>query len=190
MAAIQDATLDLANKEIAFDNLELMIEQLDNANNLDNLGLWPPLISLLSHDEPRLRFMAAWCCGTAVQNNIKSQQAFVAHQDGAGVRSLVEMVWNDRVKENRRKAVYAISSAVRNCQRALEVAVEALPEEWVRGRKVEAEDMEAVDELVKELRVWAAREVEEERREEEAEKKLEEAEKKLEEVKKVEVNST
>lgn len=66
-------TLD--NKEQAFDNLEQLIENLDNANNLENLKLWNPLIGQLSSPESSLRYMAAWVCGTAVQNNLKSQES-------------------------------------------------------------------------------------------------------------------
>ena len=74
MAAIQNPDITLENKLIAFDNLEQLIESIDNANNLENLGLWTPLIEQLVNDEAELRTMAAWCVGTAVQNNIKAQE--------------------------------------------------------------------------------------------------------------------
>ena len=73
MAVIQsDATLE--NKLIAFDNFEQMIETIDNANNMQNLGLWTPLVEQLKEQEPDLRRMAAWCLGTAVQNNVAAQE--------------------------------------------------------------------------------------------------------------------
>ena len=74
MAAIQSPDVDLENKLIAFDNFEQMVENIDNANNIEPLGLWTPLVALLAHDEAELRAMAAWCCGTAVQNNEKAQE--------------------------------------------------------------------------------------------------------------------
>ena len=74
MAAIQSADISLDNKLVAFDNLEQLIESLDNANNLEPLGLWAPLVGLLGHEEGELRRMAAWCVGTAVQNNVKAQE--------------------------------------------------------------------------------------------------------------------
>jgi len=64
---------DLENKLVAFDNFEQLIESIDNANNLEPLGLWTPLVQLLKHEEADMRRMAAWCIGTAVQNNEKAQ---------------------------------------------------------------------------------------------------------------------
>lgn len=66
-----DVSLD--DKLVAFDNFEQLIESMDNANNMEPLGLWSPLVGLLAHREPDMRRMAAWCVGTAVQNNEKSQ---------------------------------------------------------------------------------------------------------------------
>ena len=66
-----DVSLD--DKLVAFDNFEQLIESLDNANNMESLGLWTPLVQLLDHEEADMRRMAAWCVGTAVQNNEKSQ---------------------------------------------------------------------------------------------------------------------
>ena len=73
MAALYSPDVDLENKIVAFDNFEQLIESLDNANNMESLGLWTPLVQLLDHEEADMRRMAAWCVGTAVQNNEKSQ---------------------------------------------------------------------------------------------------------------------
>lgn len=73
MAAVASPQVTLDNKLVAFDNFEQLIENLDNANNMEILGLWEPLAGLLASEEPELRRYAAWCLGTAVQNNIKSQ---------------------------------------------------------------------------------------------------------------------
>ncbi|RUS19624.1 hypothetical protein BC937DRAFT_87186 [Endogone sp. FLAS-F59071] len=54
--------------------------------DIQNMKLWPPILSLLSSPEPSLRKGAAWVCGTAVQNNIKAQQA-------VGVMNVLED-WN------------------------------------------------------------------------------------------------
>jgi len=74
MAAIQHPDVDLDNKITAFDNFEQLIENLDNANNMEPLKLWMPLVEQLDNPEPELRRYAAWCVGTAVQNNTKSQE--------------------------------------------------------------------------------------------------------------------
>lgn len=74
MRAITSEETDLENKLIAFDNFEQLVEQIDNANNIESLGLWPPLLKQLENEEAELRRMAAWCVGTAVQNNVKAQE--------------------------------------------------------------------------------------------------------------------
>lgn len=73
MEVLHSDESDLENRLIAFDNFEQLIESIDNANNLEPLGLWTPLIQLLKHEEADMRRMAAWCVGTAVQNNEKAQ---------------------------------------------------------------------------------------------------------------------
>ncbi len=73
MEALHSEEVDLENKLVAFDNFEQLVESIDNANNLEPLGLWTPLVELLKHKEPDMRRMAAWCIGTAVQNNEKAQ---------------------------------------------------------------------------------------------------------------------
>ncbi|KAF8538236.1 armadillo-type protein [Trichophaea hybrida] len=153
MEAIQDPEVSLKDKETAFDNFELMIEQLDNANNIENLELWPPLISLLSAPEKELRLLAAWCCGTAVQNNIKSQQDFHKH---GGVSKLVDLLLKDPAEDVRKKAVYALSSAVRNLQPALDAGLESLPSELLAGQELKADNMEGIDALMTKLRERAA----------------------------------
>jgi len=74
MAAIENPEVDLDNKLIAFDNLEQLLEGIDNANNLEPLKLWTPLVQQLEAKEEELRMYAAWCIGTAVQNNVKAQE--------------------------------------------------------------------------------------------------------------------
>lgn len=74
MASIQSPETSLENKLVAFDNFEQLIENLDNANNMQVLGLWTPLVELLKDEASEIRRMAAWCVGTAVQNNVTAQE--------------------------------------------------------------------------------------------------------------------
>lgn len=74
MEVIHDDSATMENKLIAFDNFEQLIENLDNANNMGVLGLWTPLIEVLADNDADMRRMAAWCIGTAVQNNEKAQE--------------------------------------------------------------------------------------------------------------------
>ncbi|KAK4168051.1 nucleotide exchange factor Fes1-domain-containing protein [Cladorrhinum sp. PSN259] len=150
MEVLHDPTCDLENKLIAFDNFEQLIESLDNANNLANLSLWTPLLELLADENDEIRLYAAWCVGTAVQNNVKSQERLLAV---GGIPLLVERAIKDGEGEKvRRKAIYALSSAVRNYQPALDVALEELGKRGAgdhgKGDKVDACDMEVVDEIM------------------------------------------
>ena len=158
MEVILDPGADEPDKETAFDNFEMLIQQLDNANNMEALGLWPPLMTLLAASPEHLRLMAAWCCGTAVQNNAKSQAAL--HANG-GVPRLLQLALADPAPAVRKKAVYALSCAVRNFQPALQQLLADVPDDMIAGhgtlRTTRADDMEAIDELMKRLRERAAR---------------------------------
>ncbi|CAG8460477.1 2084_t:CDS:2 [Ambispora leptoticha] len=112
IASISDPNETVENKEIAFDNLEMLVEQIDNANDIEKMNLWPKLISFLSFAETSLRIQALWVCGTAVQNNIKAQKAFIDH---GGLRIALEMLKNTNEDgEVKSKALYAVSGSIKH----------------------------------------------------------------------------
>lgn len=74
MDVADHAEATVGDKVTAFENLEMLIQGIDNANNMEGLGLWTRLIKHLDDEEPELRMFAAWCCGTAVQNNVQAQK--------------------------------------------------------------------------------------------------------------------
>lgn len=157
MAAILsiDPEITLEDKLVAFDNFEQLIENLDNANLLAPLSLWTPLLSCLQHQESELRRMAAWCVGTAVQNNEKSQERLLAM---GGIPLLVKMaIGESEGGQVRRKAIYALSSACRNYQPSMDVFTEELGKLGRSGENVDAADMDACDKLIGGLREEAAK---------------------------------
>lgn len=110
---ITNPEAELENKLIAFDNFEMLIENLDNANNIENLKLWEPLISVLKSDEEELRAFALSVIGTAVQNNTKSQENFLKYEDG--LPGVIEIAGNTKeVPAVRTKAFYALSNLIRH----------------------------------------------------------------------------
>lgn len=137
------------SKMTAFDNFEQLVENLDNANNMEPLGLWTPLLGQLDNSEPDMRRMAAWCVGTAVQNNVKSQERLLAMN---GVAKLCKVAVQDADQQVRRKAVYALSSSVRNYQPAMNEAVKSLPKDVVGADQVSADDMDKIDAIMAKLR--------------------------------------
>lgn len=171
MEVLHSDESDLENKLIAFDNFEQLIEGIDNANNLEPLGLWTPLVKLLHHEEAEMRRYAAWCIGTAVQNNEKAQDKVctlgISTESGIGgveanfpsaqlvvlnaIPTLVNMATTEPNPAARKKSVYALSSAVRNYQPAMNELVKALPEGYPT-EKVDSGDMEAVDSIMNKLR--------------------------------------
>ncbi|THW08914.1 hsp70-like protein [Aureobasidium pullulans] len=153
MQAIHDPSVDHENKGIAWDNFEQLVENLDNANNMEALKLWTPLVEKLESEETQDREMACWCLGTAVQNNIKCQERALA----VGAIPKVAKLCSDPDAGVRKKAIRVISSEVRNYQPALDEAVKYLPEEIVGDGKFDAEDMASVDIVVNGLRERSAK---------------------------------
>lgn len=148
-----EAEITLEDKLIAFDNFEQLIESLDNANNIENLGLWTPLLEQLKSDQPDCRKMAAWCIGTAVQNNEKTQERLFAV---GGIPPLVELSTKVSEQEDvRRKAIYALSSGCRNYQQSLDLAIEELKKKGHEYDAADATDMESVDKIIHDLRAKA-----------------------------------
>jgi len=68
------------------------------------------------------------------------------------IPTLVRMATSDTEKKVRKKAVFALSSSVRNFQAALDAAVEHVPAEFKPQQKLDANDMESVDVLINKLR--------------------------------------
>ena len=150
MSIIQDPTIALPSKLTAFDNFEQLIESIDNANYLEPLGLWTPLMRLLADEEAELRRMAAWCVGTAVQNNPKSQERALVV---GAVPLLVEMAAKEEQEAVRRKAIYALSSLMRNFQRGVDEVLRQVSQDVRGDGKVAAGSMEEVDDLVERIKV-------------------------------------
>ena len=144
-----DPEITHESKMIAFDNFEQLVEQIDNANNLEAMGLWTPLLLQLDNTSADHRRMAAWCVGTAVQNNVKAQERLLAMN---GVDKLVDMSLNDTDKATRKKSVYGLSSAIRNYQPAMNQAVKRLPKDIVGPDQVSAADMDVIDAIMSKLR--------------------------------------
>lgn len=113
MKLIMNEEADLENKLISIDNFEMLIENLDNANNIENLKLWDPLFKILEFNEQELVAGSLSIIGTAVQNNVNSQDNFLKY-DG-GLRKIINLANDKEQSFNVRvKALYALSNLVRN----------------------------------------------------------------------------
>jgi len=95
--------------------------------------------------------MAAWCIGTAVQNNPKAQEKLCALE---AIPTLLNLALSDPAPNVRQKAVYALSSGIRNYGPSLNILLRLLPEQLI-GRSattIDAGDMEAIDQIMTNLR--------------------------------------
>lgn len=149
MAVIQNDEATHDAKVTAFDNFEQLVENIDNANNMEILGLWTPLIEQLKSEDADLRRMAAWCIGTAVQNNERGQERLLVM---GCIPKLIDLALSDSDQAVRRKCVYALSSEVRNYQPATTEALKHLPDDKKPSESIQASDMDAIDSLMARLR--------------------------------------
>ncbi|RCK58055.1 Hsp70 nucleotide exchange factor FES1 [Candida viswanathii] len=110
---VQTPDVSTSDKEIALENFEMLIENLDNANNIGNLNLWDPLNKILADAKTPVDLKVLICgiIGTAVQNNPKSQEDF-HKSDGLG--ELIKLAQDGTNKALQLKALYAMSSAIRD----------------------------------------------------------------------------
>lgn len=169
MTAIVSADVDLDNKMIAFDNFEQLIENIDNANNMEHLRLWMPLTQQLDSREPKLRMMAAWCISTAIQNNPRGQERVSKIRRMVSISSdsdcmivqvlilgaiprLVDIALHDIDPSTRKKAAGVLSSASRNYQAGLDAVLKELPRDYQPDDGVDTGNMEAVDAVIDKLR--------------------------------------
>lgn len=72
------------------------------------------------------------------------------------IPSLIRLALEDPFEAVRRKAIYALSSGIRNYEPGLDAAVERLPQNMKPGTRIDAGNMEAVDEIIQRLKTMSA----------------------------------
>ncbi|KAI8990373.1 nucleotide exchange factor Fes1-domain-containing protein [Trametes punicea] len=98
----------------ALDNFEMLIEQIDNANNIEKLKMWEPLHGLLTNptSSEDIQRQVLWILGTAVQNNPAAQHSYLALSP---LRTLLSFLSPTiRSGKTRAKAVYALSGLLKH----------------------------------------------------------------------------
>ncbi|KAG6890165.1 hypothetical protein C0995_010869 [Termitomyces sp. Mi166 len=99
----------------ALDHLEMLIEQIDNANDLAKLKLWEPLHALLTASTSTLeiKMQALWVIGTAVQNNPSAQDAYLALDPLPTLVSFLTPSHSSTL-QTRSKTIYALSGLLKH----------------------------------------------------------------------------
>jgi len=93
----------------ALDDFEMLVENIDNANDLVKLKMWDPLHSLLTSPKSseNIKMQSLWVIGTAVQNNPFAQDAYLSLGPISTILSFLSP--SIESPQLRSKAVYALS---------------------------------------------------------------------------------
>lgn len=119
-----DETKSEDERAQALENFEMLVENIDNANNMAPLKLWEPLIKLLNTTpSPALRTATLWIFGTAVQNNPKAQSDFLRDSPIPLVLSCLDPA-TSLDPGIRSKAVYVLAGTLKHSRAALQTFTE------------------------------------------------------------------
>ncbi|KIK61434.1 hypothetical protein GYMLUDRAFT_43009 [Collybiopsis luxurians FD-317 M1] len=122
----------------ALDNLEMLIEQIDNANNLEKLKMWEPLHALLTSTPDAVATHAIWVIGTALQNNPAAQDAYLKLNPIPTLTSFLApnpSSTSSSAQRIRSKVIYALSGLLKHNAPALVRMEEDGSEGWSRLRE-------------------------------------------------------
>ncbi|KAF2688504.1 Hsp70 nucleotide exchange factor FES1 [Lentithecium fluviatile CBS 122367] len=154
MAMVTSADTTIEQKRRALEDFETLVQGIDNANNIEALRLWTPLVEQLEHKDAGVRMWAAWSVGTAVENNVKAQKRLLVV---GGIPTLVKLATEDPDMTVRKKAIRALSGVSRNFQPGLDAVVAHVPASFKPQGSLNAGDMSAVDSVIQPLRENAQR---------------------------------
>ncbi|KAJ4840153.1 hypothetical protein Tsubulata_000235, partial [Turnera subulata] len=107
---LNNSTLSLQDRQRALQELLVLVEPIDNANDLHKLGGLAALIQELNHPESEIRTLSAWVIGKASQNNAVVQKQVL---ELGALPKLMKMV-RSTFAEEAIKALYAVSALIRN----------------------------------------------------------------------------
>ncbi|TFY65306.1 hypothetical protein EVG20_g5648 [Dentipellis fragilis] len=108
-----DTGLTVEQRITALDDMEMLVESIDNANDLAKLGIWEQLHTLIITDSSeKIRTQALWVIGTAVQNNPSAQRAYLSSDPLPTILSFLKP--SVRSPQLRSKAVYTLSALLKH----------------------------------------------------------------------------
>jgi len=107
----------LEDRQRALDELLILVEPIDNANDLHKLGGLVAIIRELHNAEPEIRKTSAWILGKAGQNNVLVQNQILE----LGVLNILIKMVGSSYTEEAIKALYAISALIRNNEHGQEL---------------------------------------------------------------------
>lgn len=108
---LNNSSLSLEDHLRALEELLILVEAIDNANDLHKLGGLASVIRELSNSDPGIRVACAWIVGKASQNNPVVQNQVL---ELGALPKLMTMVKSSFIEEEAVKALYAVSAIIRN----------------------------------------------------------------------------
>ncbi|KAJ8645871.1 hypothetical protein MRB53_007619 [Persea americana] len=112
IADLNNSSISLEDRHRALNELLILVESIDNANDLNKLGGLVAIIRELNSSEPEIRTTSAWILGKASQNNPLVQNQVL--ELGVGVLSKLLNMVKSNFTEEAIKALYAVSAVIRN----------------------------------------------------------------------------
>ncbi|WJZ81858.1 hypothetical protein VitviT2T_001674 [Vitis vinifera] len=110
IADLNNSSLPMEDHHRALQELLILVEPIDNANDLNKLGGLTVVIRELDNPDPEIRKTSAWILGKASQNNPVVQKQVL---ELGALPKLMKMV-NSSFVEEATKALYAVSALIRN----------------------------------------------------------------------------
>ncbi|KAL3835764.1 hypothetical protein ACJIZ3_010500 [Penstemon smallii] len=107
---LNNLSLPLEDRHRALQELLILVEPIDNANDLHKLGGLTAVVTELNNPNPEIRSISAWILGKASQNNPVVQNQIL---ELGTLAKLMEMACSSFIEEST-KALYTISSLVRD----------------------------------------------------------------------------
>lgn len=110
-----DPKISIDDKLTALEDFEMLIQNLDNANNMSPMGIWPEISKLYTYtgeEQDEFRGLAALITGSAVQNNMKCQNDFLSIVGKDGFESLLSLVTKSNHFNVRARSLYALTGLV------------------------------------------------------------------------------
>ncbi|KAF9228147.1 Fes1-domain-containing protein [Gyrodon lividus] len=109
-----DVTKDEDTRIAAMDDLEMLVENIDNANDLQKLKMWEPLQGLLGLPTTTdgLKLQTLWVIGTALQNNPAAQLSYLSSNPIPSILACLSPLSNSA--NTRSKAIYALSALLKH----------------------------------------------------------------------------
>ncbi|KAI3745438.1 hypothetical protein L1987_58550 [Smallanthus sonchifolius] len=114
---LNNLSLSLVDRHRALEELLVLVEAIDNANDLHKMGGLSVVIRELTHSDSGVRTKCAWIIGKASQNNPIVQEQVL---ELGALPTLITMV-KSSFTEEAIKALYAVSSVIRNNQNGIEL---------------------------------------------------------------------